>query len=71
LQLRQLRGIEPILSTFLVVFVMSFTAVSVISLGVMLAYGSVIGLLHAFAFSQSQQQRTSPKLAFVASQNPR
>jgi hypothetical protein len=56
----------------LVVFVMSFTAVSVISLGVMLAYGSVIGVLHAFAYSQSQQQqRTSPKLAFVAGQNPR
>jgi hypothetical protein len=51
---------------------MSFTAVSVISLGVMLAYGSVIGVLHAFAYSQSQQQqRTSPKLAFVAGQNPR
>jgi hypothetical protein len=48
---------------------MSFTAVSVISVGVMLAYGSVIGLLHAFAFSQSQQ-RASPKLVFVASQNP-
>jgi type III secretory pathway component EscS len=60
-----LRGIEPILSTLLVVFVMSFTAVSVISLGVTLAYGTVIGLLNAFGQSQ---QRTAPKLVLVTSQ---
>ncbi|HZR58159.1 MAG TPA: hypothetical protein VFA74_14890 [Terriglobales bacterium] len=54
------------MSTLLVVFVMSFTAVSVISLGIMLAYGAVIGLLHAFGQSH---QLTTPKLVLVTSQN--
>jgi hypothetical protein len=68
LQLRQLRGIEPELSTFFVVSLMSFTAVAVISLGVMLAYWAVIGLLRAFAFSQSRQH-PAPKLVLVAREN--
>jgi hypothetical protein len=63
-----LRGIEPDLSTLFVVSLMSFTAVSVISLGVMLAYGAVIGLLHAFAFGQSRRHQTS-KLVLVSREN--
>jgi hypothetical protein len=45
---------------------MSLTAVSVISMGVMLAYVTVIGLLHAFS---QAQQRSTPKLVLVVSQN--
>jgi hypothetical protein len=52
----------------LVVFVMTFTAVSVVAIGIFAAYGAVIGVLHAFAY-QSQRQRPARTLVLVPSQS--
>ena len=47
--------VGPILGSLLVVFVMTFTAVSVVGIGIFAAYGAVLGILHAFAYQTRQR----------------
>src|SRR5580698_7950685 len=44
----------PILGSLLVVFVMAFTAVSVVAIGIFAAYAAVIGILQAFNYGSRQ-----------------
>jgi hypothetical protein len=55
------------LGSLLVVFVMTFTAVSVVAIGIFAAYGAVIGILQAFAYQS--RQRTTRTLILVPSQS--
>ncbi|HEX4426464.1 MAG TPA: hypothetical protein VH079_13780 [Terriglobales bacterium] len=55
------------MGSLLVVFVMVFTAISVVGLGIFAAYGAVIGILQAFAYQS--RQRTSRSLILVPSQS--
>jgi hypothetical protein len=47
---------------------MTFTAVSVVGVGIFAAYGMVLGILHAFAYRS--RQRTARRLILVPSQSP-
>jgi hypothetical protein len=47
------------LGTLLVAFVISFTAVTVVVVGILAAYAAVTGILHAFAYSSRQRTRTA------------
>jgi hypothetical protein len=45
-----------------VAFILSFTVVTVVALGVIAAYGLVTGILYAFAYGSSQRSRVAPAL---------
>jgi hypothetical protein len=45
------------LGALLVAFVISFTAVTVVLVGILAAYAAVTGILHAFAYSSRQRAR--------------
>jgi hypothetical protein len=49
------------LGGLLSVFILSFTVVIVLAIGILSAYGSVIGILHTFA-NQSRQTTAEPIL---------
>jgi hypothetical protein len=50
------------LGSLLSVFILSFTVVSVLTIGILSAYACVIGILHTFA-NQSQRIDQKPVLA--------
>ena len=50
------------LGSLLSVFILSFTVVTALVLGILAAYGSVIGILHSFANRSSQPQDQKPVL---------
>jgi uncharacterized membrane protein len=52
---------RPNLGTLLVAFVISFTAITVVLVGIFAAYGAVTGILYAFAY-HSRQRLTSSSL---------
>lgn len=54
------------MGSLLVAFVVTFTVAGSVALGVMLAYTSVIALLHAFA---DRTQKPRPALVLVHSQS--
>jgi hypothetical protein len=58
LQLLSLREGRPNLGSFLVAFVITFTVAGSVTLGIAAAYASVLGLLHAFAYSSRKPQPT-------------
>jgi len=47
----------PIVGSLLVAFVVTFTVTGSVALGIGLAYTSVLGLLHAFAYNTRKPQR--------------
>jgi hypothetical protein len=55
------------LGTLLVAFVISFTAVTVVLVGIFAAYAAVTGILHAFAYGS--RQRTTRTTILVPSQS--
>ena len=44
----------------IVAFVMSFTAVTVVLVGILTAYAVVTGILYAFAYSSRRRPRSTP-----------
>ena len=48
------------------VFILSFTVLAVLAIGIVSAYGSVIGILHSFA--KQSQQRTQEKTVVAPGQ---
>jgi O-antigen ligase len=59
------RGSGPIVGSLLIAFVVTFTVTGSLALGIALAYTSVIGLLHAFAYSKRERK---PALVLAHSQ---
>jgi hypothetical protein len=55
------------LGTLLVAFIISFTAVTVVVVGIFAAYAAVTGILHAFAYGS--RQRTTRRTMLVPSQS--
>ncbi len=55
------------MGTLLVAFVISFTAVTVVLVGIFAAYAAVTGILHAFAYGS--RQRTTRTTMLVPSQS--
>jgi hypothetical protein len=55
------------LGSLLIVIVMTFTAVTVVGIGIFAAYGAVIGILQAFAYQS--RQRSARTLVLVPSQS--
>ena len=55
------------MGTLLVAFVMSFTAVTVVLVGIFAAYAAVTGILYAFAYGS--RQRTTSTAMLVPSQS--
>jgi hypothetical protein len=55
------------LGTLLVALIISFTAVTVVLVGIFAAYAAVTGILHAFAYSS--RQRTNRTAMLVPSQS--
>ena len=51
------------LGSLLSVFILSFTVVSVLAIGILSAYGSVLGILHTFANQSRQRLDEKPALA--------
>jgi len=49
------------LGTLLVALVISFTAITVVLVGIFAAYAAVTGILHAFAY-HSRQRLTGPSM---------
>ena len=49
------------MGTLLVAIVISFTAITVVLVGIFAAYAAVAGILHAFAY-HSRQRRTGPSM---------
>ncbi len=56
------------MGALLVAFVISFTAVTVVLVGILAAYAAVTGILHAFAYSSRQRSRGTPLLVPSQSQ---
>jgi hypothetical protein len=54
------------LGTLLVAFVVTFTVAGSFALGIILAYSSILALLHAFAYNSRKPQ---PALVLVPNQN--
>ena len=50
------------MGSLLSVFILSFTVATVLAIGILSAYGCVIGILHTFA-NQSSQRDQKPVLA--------
>ena len=65
---RNLQESRPNLGALLVAFVISFTAVTVVLVGILAAYAAVTGILHAFAYSSRQRARGTPLLVPSQSQ---
>jgi hypothetical protein len=55
-------------NSFFVPFILCFTVVASVGLGIIATYGAVIGLLHTFGRS-SQLEPTRPRLVLVSTQN--
>ena len=55
------------MGTLLVAFVISFTAITVVLVGIFAAYAAVTGILHAFAYGS--RQRTTRTTMLVPSQS--
>ena len=53
----------------LVAFVISFTAVTVVLVGILAAYAAVTGILYAFAYSSRQRTSASATAILVPSQS--
>jgi nitrate reductase NapE component len=51
------------LGSLLSVFILSFTVVTVLAIGILSAYGCVIGILQTFASQPSQRSDQKPVLA--------
>ncbi len=56
------------MGTLLVAFVMSFTAITVVVMGILAAYAAVTGILYAFAY-RSRQRITASSTILVPSQS--
>jgi len=56
----------PIVGSLLVAFVVTFTVTGSLALGITLAYTSVLGLLHAFAYRNRERK---PAMVLMPSQN--
>ena len=56
------------MGALLVAFVISFTAVTVVLVGILAAYAAVTGILHAFAYSSRQRSHGTPVLVPSQSQ---
>jgi len=56
------------LGALLVAFVISFTAVTVVLVGILAAYATVTGILHAFAYRSRQRSRGTTVLVPSQSQ---
>ena len=52
----------------LVAFVISFTAITVVLVGILTAYAAVIGILYAFAYGSRQRTRATAVLVPSQSQ---
>jgi hypothetical protein len=57
------------LGGLLVAFVISFTAVTVVLVGILAAYAAVTGILYAFAYSSRQRTSASATAILVPSQS--
>jgi hypothetical protein len=57
------------LGGLLVAFVISFTAVTVVLVGVLTAYAVVIGILYAFAYISRQRHTSASPTVLVPSQS--
>jgi hypothetical protein len=53
------------LGGLLVAFVISFTAVTVVLVGILAAYAAVTGILYAFAYSSRQRKSASATTAIL------
>ncbi len=53
----------------LVAFVISFTAVSVVLIGILLAYAAVTGILYAFAYRSRQRTLASTPGVLIPSES--
>jgi len=62
------RESRPNLSGLVAAFILSFTVITVVALGVIATYALVTGILHAFAY-QSRQRTHAASPALVASQS--
>jgi hypothetical protein len=56
------------LGALLVAFVISFTAITVVVVGILAAYAAVTAILHAFAYSSRQRARGTALLVPSQSQ---
>jgi hypothetical protein len=56
------------LGALLVAFIIAFTAVTVVLVGILAAYAAVTGILHAFAYSSRQRARGTTVLVPSQSQ---
>jgi hypothetical protein len=65
---RNLQESRPNLGALLVAFVISFTSVTVVLVGILAAYAAVTGILHAFAYRSRQRARGTPLLVPSQSQ---
>ncbi len=50
-------------------FILCFTVVASVGLGIIATYAAVIGLLHTFGRSSSQPEPARPRLVLVPTQN--
>ena len=53
---------RPNLGTLLVAFVISFTAITVVLVGIFAAYAAVTGILYAFAYHSRQRLTGGPSM---------
>ena len=67
-KLRRLQESRPNLGGLLVAFVMSFTVVTVVVVGILAAYATVTGILHVFNYLSRQHSRRTPVLVPSQSQ---
>jgi hypothetical protein len=65
---RRLQESRPNLGGLLVAFVISFTVVTVVVVGILAAYAAVTGILHAFAYVSRQRASGTPILVPSQSQ---